>query len=179
MAFCPTCGTGIVHGSSFCGNCGSAAPGDVYVGYSPGIPFSYAPVSPPTASWRFTSIGTGPTVSWILYFAGVILQALSFACRWGNGLRIGSLISTAAAITVVVGLGFAFRALRSSGMLISVILLVVGFSLVGLSQLVAFIAINDFSYATWNTSIFIETIGGLTLAAGFFFLIFRPVTTKL
>jgi len=80
----------------------------------------------------------------------------------------------AAGITVVVGLALAFKALRASGQQLSAILLLVGFSVSSLGELTRFISWRTYDESIWDLGVFALTIGALTIAAGFFFLIFRP-----
>ena len=173
MPFCSSCGTQIVQGSSFCGACGTPASTGTFGGSPPDGAPSFTP-RPPSTPWRFTSIGSAPTVSWILFFAAAVLEAISFVCKWGVTLKIPAIVSMAAAITVVVGLGIAFNSMRAAGQFLSALLFIIGFGLIALSNLGAFISWTYSGYGLWNTAAFFEAIGGLTTAAGIFFLIFRP-----
>jgi len=175
MSFCPNCGTAIVQGTQFCGGCGGSLVEGTSAGSAPYAGAVYTPPKPAGPQWKFAPLGDSPTVSWILYFAAIIVEALAQACQWGGGIgRLQFLLSMAAGITVVVGLALAFKALRASGQQLSAILLLVGFSVSSLGELTRFISWRTYDESIWDLGVFALTIGALTIAAGFFFLIFRP-----
>ena len=178
MSFCPNCGSAIAQGARFCGGCGTTSGENIAPGSAPYSGAMYAPPMPASPSWKFSPLGDGPVVSWILYFAAIVTEALSQVCGWDGRGGIQFLISMLAGIAVVVGLSLAFKSMRDGGRMLSAILLLVGFSLSSLGELIQAMSWNDYGVSTYNLGVFAVFAGILTIGAGFLFLIFKPEKTS-